>query len=183
MTHEEFVMRAEQTARTAQGLRRLAAHVRRLYTAIRALQEDDNGFLYIGEVIQRARDDKTDTLAFATRVKTYYHRDRVALGDPLIPRGMPGRIASASQIGAPLTSAPSSGHAGPADPLAYPMPHPGHETIAYRFPGLDAGTNAARPGPVQVQSQTGQNGPKADGAAQTAALHARQRGRRVVPGG
>ncbi|MGV8855896.1 MAG: hypothetical protein ACOH2L_14765 [Devosia sp.] len=88
MNHEQFVKLANKTARNAQGMRPLACHVRRLYRTIRALQQDDNAFCYMAEVIQKARADKTDPLEFIDRVKTYYHRDRQAFGDALVKRGL-----------------------------------------------------------------------------------------------
>lgn len=88
MNHERFVQLARETAFNDRGsLRRLAPHVRRLYAAIREVQEDENAFAYIAEVIQEARGDKTDAEAFMHRIKTYYHRDRKALGDDLVVRG------------------------------------------------------------------------------------------------
>jgi hypothetical protein len=82
--HDRFVALAKKAAINAQGKPSLAAHVRRLYGAIRELQQDDNSFFYIAEVIQSAREDKTDAMAFMSRVKTYYHRDRQTLGDDLV---------------------------------------------------------------------------------------------------
>lgn len=105
MKHKRFVKLAKEKARNQRGGKRtLAAHVRQLYSAIRELQEDDNAFAYIAEIIQDARADKTDEEAFMHRVKTYYHRDRKALNDPLVVRG-PRRameLARTNEVAAPV---------------------------------------------------------------------------------
>ncbi|ODT72420.1 MAG: hypothetical protein ABS75_04785 [Pelagibacterium sp. SCN 63-23] len=84
MDNDQFVALAVAAALNAQGKCRLAAHVRRLYGAIRKLQQEDNSFFYIAGVIQSARNDKTDPTEFMTRIKTYYHRHRKSVGDPLV---------------------------------------------------------------------------------------------------
>jgi hypothetical protein len=88
LKHERFVELAKERAYNERGaLRPLAAHVRRLYGAIRTLQEDDNSFWYIADIIQQARGDQIDPEDFMARVKTYYHRDRKALCDVPVTRG------------------------------------------------------------------------------------------------
>lgn len=88
MEHEEFVARAEKTARNAAGVRSLARHVRLLYEDIRRLQGDDNAFLYMADVICKARKDRLDVAMMAERLRVYHHRDRKARGDKPIKRGL-----------------------------------------------------------------------------------------------
>jgi hypothetical protein len=87
MKHSEFVKLAQGTARNAQGLRKLAPHVRLLYDAIRTLQDDDNAYLYMAEVLLLARGDKLDAQMIADRIRAYHFRDRAARGDAPVERG------------------------------------------------------------------------------------------------
>jgi hypothetical protein len=87
MKHSEFVKLARGTARNAQGLRKLAPHVRLLYDAIRTLQDDDNAYLYMAEVLLLARGDKLDAQMIADRIRAYHFRDRAARGDAPVERG------------------------------------------------------------------------------------------------
>ncbi|WP_127143892.1 hypothetical protein [Pelagibacterium montanilacus] len=130
MTHDEFVARAQETARNAQGLRPLAGHVRRLYRDIRALQGDDNAFYYISEVIHAARGGDRDLSQTTERVKTYFHRYRKALGDPVVARGLDGgtRVRRAALDQRSTGTAPGSPSSPTRSVWAPDDPHAPHQS-------------------------------------------------------
>ena len=179
MTHEEFVDLAGQTARNAQGLRPLAGHVRQLYGVIRALQHDDNALLYIAEVIQKARNDKSDAFDFMNRVKSYHHRDRKAVGDPCVVRGIRRHTP------APTTSPVTEGTVSPT--ITTPSRAEG-EVIA-EIVGERAEVGPALSDPSVTSLAAGGPTPSAvprngdDLGALTAALHSRPGRRRIVSSG
>tara|TARA_R100000365_G_C2740800_1_gene69511 strand:- start:502 stop:1041 length:540 start_codon:yes stop_codon:yes gene_type:complete len=179
VTHEEFVGLACQTARNAQGLRPLAAHVRQLYGVIRALQKDDNAFLYIAEVIQKARNDKSDAFDFMNRVKSYHHRDRKAVGDPCVVRGI-------RRHGPALTTSPVT-EGTVRSPIAPPSRAEGDAKA--EIVGERARVGPALSEPSVIPPAAGGPAPSAgphhrdDLGALTAALHSRPGRRRIVSGG
>lgn len=176
MTDEEFKDLAARTARNAQGLRSLAAHVRQLYVAIRTLQRDDNGFAYMAEIIQAARGDKRDAMEFVDRVKTYHHRDRSRMGDPVIERGM---VRCAPYI-APEMERVANADAG------------NHDSPSHTMEGQGLPQKDQVPPPIGPQSLVGANEKSAlpisdfqmrHETSGKMPLYARPGQRRVVPGG
>ena len=171
---EEFIELARRTAGNAQGLRPLARHVRKLYDAIRALQEDDNSFFYVADIIREARRDQTDPIEFMIRVKTYHHRDRTAKGDPLISRGMARRTEVVRESGVTGEVAGSFA-APPKSPVV--APEPGPPPVSRAADG-EAATRAEFLPPADGKNEARDYRP-----GLTAALHSRPGRRRTVPGG
>ena len=182
MTHEEFVKLASEAGRNAQGLRPLAAHVRQLYEHIRTLQIEDNSFYYIAEVIQQARQDSTDAMGFMNRVKSYYHRDREAAGDPLVIRGR-GRLAqeqgttqttNSMRAATPTLNRPAVALEEAMVPKPMATENPDREQTV----GVDGNET-----PAPLAQRVEQTVVRRDLGALTSALHNRPGRRRVVSGG